>query len=106
MYHGGKIVFQTISDRAFPADGAPEGAGCGGCAIEAEGVCRLVRPGVRTCAPFAEGILHSWTGGLGVRRGGGGEEGRFKTTVRGRQLVGLPNSPIIVTRAGEACHKS
>ena len=42
------------------------GPGGGGCAIKAEGVCRLVLPGVRTCAPFKEGIVHSWIGGLGA----------------------------------------
>ena len=48
-----------------------------GCAIKAEGVCRLVLPGVCMCAPFEEGILHLWNRwvgcppvGLGVRREG------------------------------------
>ena len=42
------------------------GGGGGGCAIKAEWVCRLVLPGVHTCSPFEEGILHSWKGGLVV----------------------------------------
>ena len=33
--------------------------------LRAEGVCRWVPPGVRTCAPFEEEILPSWTGGGG-----------------------------------------
>ena len=39
---------------------------------------RVVLPGVRTCSPLEEGILHLWTGGggcprvaLGVQGGGG-----------------------------------
>ena len=32
--------------------------------------------GVRTCAPFEEGTLHSWMGGLVVHRWVGGEEGK------------------------------
>ena len=35
--------------------------------IKAEGVRRLVLPGVRTCSPSEEGVLHAWTGGLVVR---------------------------------------
>ena len=38
--------------------------GGGGGARKAEGVCRLILPGVRTCLPFEERILHSWIGGL------------------------------------------
>ena len=34
---------------------------------KAEGVCQSVLPGVRTCAPFEEGILHLWMGGLVAR---------------------------------------
>ena len=33
-------------------------------AIKAEGVCQLVLPGARTCAPFKEGVLHAWIVGL------------------------------------------
>ena len=55
----------------------------GGCAIKAEGVCRLVLPGVCTSLPSEEGILHSWKGGgvwlptrwVGVRRVGGCHQG-------------------------------
>ena len=42
------------------------------CAIKAEGVCRLVLPGVRICSPFEEGVLHSSMGGLAVHPLGGG----------------------------------
>ena len=35
-----------------------------GGAIKAEGVCRWVLLGVCSCAPFEEGILHSWITGL------------------------------------------
>ena len=38
--------------------------GVGGDAIKAERVCRLVLPGVCTCSPFEEGILHLWMGWL------------------------------------------
>ena len=31
-------------------------------AIKAEGVCRLVLPGVRACSRFDEGMLHFWMG--------------------------------------------
>ena len=48
-----------------------EGRGLGA-AIKAQGVCRSVLPGVCTCSPFEEGILHSWIGGLGVVDGWGG----------------------------------
>ena len=37
--------------------------GRGGCAIKAEGVCRLVLPGVRKCAPF-EGTAGGGGGAL------------------------------------------
>ena len=40
-----------------------------GDAIKAESACRLVLPGVRTCPPFEEGILHLWMGGLVVSHG-------------------------------------
>ena len=55
----------------------PHGGGGG---IKTQGVCRLVVPGVRTCAPFEGGLLHLWTGGGGVGPpvGLGGEEGGFK----------------------------
>ena len=46
----------------------------GGCATKAEGVCQLVFPGVRTCAPFEDEILHSWMGVAGVGGGGGAVE--------------------------------
>ena len=39
-------------------------AGCSGAARKAERVCWLVQTRVCTCSPFAEGILHSWIGGL------------------------------------------
>ena len=35
----------------------------GGCTKKAEGVDRLVLPGVRACAPFEGGILHLGRGG-------------------------------------------
>ena len=38
--------------------------GGGGGAIKAEGVCRLVLRGVRTCAPLEEGGHHARRGGL------------------------------------------
>ena len=45
-------------------------------AIKAEGGCRLVLPGVRTCAPFEEPILREWTGALAVHPFGWGFGGR------------------------------
>ena len=58
--------------------------------IKTEGVCRLMLPGVRTCAPFEAGILHSCIGGGGGRSspltppgGGGGQRG----SVAGRHTV-------------------
>ena len=52
----------------------------GGGAIKAERVCRLVLPGKRMCAPFEEGILHSWIGGLVANRLGWGEVSGFTKT--------------------------
>ena len=54
------------------------GARGGGGGIKAEGVCRSVLPGVRTCLPFAEGILHPWTGGWVVHPVGWGCRGRVQ----------------------------
>ena len=42
----------------------------GVCAINTERVCRLVLPGVRTCSPFGEGVIHVWMGGLGAHTWG------------------------------------
>ena len=62
--------------------------GGGGCAIKAERVCWLVLPGVPTCAPFEEGILHSWIGGLigHPLRWGMKKEGSERLREVGRQL--------------------
>ena len=49
-----------------------QGSVAGG--IKADQVCWLVPPGVLTCSPFEERILHSWMGGLVS----GAEEGGFK----------------------------
>ena len=44
-----------------------QGGGCArGGAVKAERVCLLVLPGVRTCSPFEEAILHLWIAGLGA----------------------------------------
>ena len=46
--------------------------GGGGGAIKAEGICRLVLPGVRKCSHFEEGILRVW---MGAGKGGGWDFG-------------------------------
>ena len=48
-------------------------SGGGGCIIKADGNCQLVLPGVHTCGPFEEEILHPWTGGLVVHLLGWGQ---------------------------------
>ena len=55
-----------------------------GGAIEAEGVRRLVLPGVRTCAPFEEGILCLWMGGLAARPLGGCDLIKIQTNANQR----------------------
>ena len=52
-------------------------------AIKAEGVCRLVLPGVSTCSPFEEGILHMWMGGWVVQQLGWGCRGGFTKGLQG-----------------------
>ena len=41
-------------------------------------VRQLVRPGLRVCSPFEEGILHAWRGRWLSIHWGGGEGGGFK----------------------------
>ena len=61
-------------------------------------MCRMVPPGVHTCSPFEEGILHAWVGG--VSGGGGGtymsltdpqrRSGHFEVCVRGEIVSKIP----------------
>ena len=54
-----------------------------GGAIRAERVHRWVLPGVRACAPFEEGILHSWMEGMGVHPLACGVEGAGQPNSQG-----------------------
>ena len=88
----------------------------GGGAIDAEGVCRLVFLGGRTCAyvhraPFEEGTLQLGMGGAGLPlHWVGDEEGGFRETARGRQPIGIPHARgkhyYYCVRVGQLSHYS
>ena len=61
--------------------GTGGGGGAGGCAIKAEGVCRLVLPGARTWSPLEEETFHAWIGGWLPTCSVGAEDGGFKKKI-------------------------